>query len=327
MPASYIFPITYISTCLLGAFLLPLLRRLKFGQTVRTEGPKAHYAKNGTPTMGGFFFLIPFIALTTYFVIVNRDWDLLALLLLVIWMGAIGFLDDFTKVRKHKGGLSAKQKTVPMLLGLVLFVAYLVWRGPVQLYIPFVKGALTLSGLWLWLYLPLLLIFLYFTINAINLTDGVDGLLSSVTVAALIGLLVLFKNLMPTLLSEGVERSLTTLGIALIAFMTYNRHPAQVFMGDLGSLSIGAFYAGLLALLGMPWLLLLNGFIYLAEAMSVVIQVLYFKKTGGRRIFRMSPIHHHYELGGWSEWKIVIVFVVVTLLASVLAGFLVWTLV
>lgn len=304
-------------TLLAGFFGLPLLRRLNVGQMVRDDGPATHFKKSGTPTFGGLFFLAPITLLGIYALLSGpalRNLGVLVLLMLAFALA--GFLDDYIKVRISKKGLSVRQKTLLLGLFSVMFTIYYLWLMPRQpfLLLPFSGEQLLITG---WVKFPygiLVVLYLFFVCNAVNLTDGVDGLASTVTVVSCAGLAVaglILKTAIPE------ARSVSWLSAAILGgclgFLAYNRHPARVFMGDTGSQALGAGVGAIALLYGAPWLILLMGIIYMAEAFSVIIQVLYFKKTGGKRIFRMSPIHHHYELGGWQENKIVAVFGLVTL--------------
>lgn len=310
----------FFASGILGFFLLPLLRRLKMGQTVRELGPKAHYKKSGTPTMGGLFFCIPCYMFSLFCLVRDYRPEALGLLLLSLGMGLIGFLDDYVKVKVSKEGLTVRQKTLAMLGLLLIFAIYYCYLRPVPPQIVWPGGASwVLDGFWRAPYAIFIVIFLYYTINAVNLTDGEDGLLSAVSLPALLSMLVIAIEFEARHSSGLYVLPLVLIGGLLSFLLLFNRHPARVFMGDFGSLSIGAVYAGLCIYLNMPWLLLLSGFIYLVEALSVVIQVCYFKATGGKRIFRMSPIHHHFELGGWSENKIDLVFSALTFVLSIVA--------
>jgi phospho-N-acetylmuramoyl-pentapeptide-transferase len=307
---------------LAGWFGLPLLRRLNVGQNVRDDGPASHLKKSGTPTFGGLFFLVPLVLLGVYAVFGDpRLRTLAVLILLMLTYALVGFIDDYIKVRISKKGLSVKQKTILLGLFSLLFTVYYLWLAPEQPFflMPVTGSVLTITG---WFKIPygiLVVLYLFFVCNAVNLTDGVDGLASSVTIvcsAALGAAGLLLQGSLPS------ARPAAWLSAALLGgclgFLVFNRHPAKVFMGDTGSQALGAGVAAIALLYGAPWLMLLMGIIYMVEAFSVIIQVAYFKKTGGKRIFRMSPIHHHYELGGWSENKIVITFSLVTLAGSLI---------
>lgn len=312
-------------TILAGLAGMPLLRKLQVGQTVRDDGPKSHYKKSGTPTFGGFFFLIPLIAGTVLLNVFYSGFSSIAVLLVLMLLFAFaGFLDDYIKVRISKKGLSVKQKTVMLVIFSVLFTGYYLFLAPIEpfLLLPFSSEPIIISGGFKLLYGLAVVLYLFFVSNSVNLTDGVDGLASSVTVicalmlgAAAVGI----GHLTP----DSPALGLMSFAIAgsCLGFLVFNWHPAKVFMGDTGSQALGAGLAGIALLMGVPWLIAIAGVVYIAESFSVMIQVAYFKKTGGKRIFRMSPIHHHFELGGWSELKIVAVFSTITLIGG-LAGFL-----
>lgn len=307
-------------TLLAGLFGMPLLRRLNVGQTVREDGPSTHFKKSGTPTFGGLFFLIPLALLGIYALVADPKLRTLAVLvLLMLTYALVGFLDDYIKVRVSKKGLSVRQKTILLGAFSVLFTIYYLWLAPEQPFflVPFSGAQLPVTG---WFKIPygiLVVLYLFFVCNAVNITDGVDGLASTVTVVSMAGL-----GTAGLILQQSVQsaRPAAWLSAAILGgclgFLAFNRHPARVFMGDTGSQALGAGVAGIALLYGAPWLVIFMGVIYLAEAFSVIIQVAYFKRTGGKRIFRMSPIHHHYELGGWAENKIVIVFSLVALAGS-----------
>lgn len=315
--------IILILTVLAGLIGLPLLRRLNVGQKVRDDGPATHFKKSGTPTFGGLFFLLPIALLGVFALIASPALRSLAVLVLLMLTFALaGFLDDFIKVRVSKKGLSVLQKTVLLGLFSVLFTIYYLWFAPEApfLLVPFSRTQLLITG---WVKIPygiFVVLYLFFVCNAVNLTDGVDGLASSVTAVCTIGLAtagLLLDIALPGIISAAWLAAAILGGC--LGFLFFNRHPAKIFMGDTGSQALGAGVAAIALLYGAPWLIVLMGIIYMTEAFSVIIQVAYFKKTGGKRIFRMSPIHHHYELGGWPEKKIVAVFSLVTL-AGCLTG-------
>ena len=319
-----IFAACLVLTVLTGLVGLPLLGRLSVGQTVRDDGPKTHYVKSGTPTFGGFFFLVPLVLVTVAVqFIYGYSSAILAILLLILAFGFAGFLDDYIKVRISKKGLSVRQKTILLLAFSIGFTLWYLLALPVE---PFLivpgLGSLPILGWWKLPYGVFVVIYLFFIANSVNLTDGVDGLASSVTVLAGLalaaaGLLLKGLGLETALMGPALAVSLM-LAAGCLGFLVFNHHPAKVFMGDTGSQALGAGVAAIALFYGVPWILLFIGFIYVAESLSVVIQVAYFKRTGGKRIFRMSPIHHHFELGGWKENKVVLVFSIVTLLGSVL---------
>ena len=313
----------WMVTLVLGRVGMPMLRRLQVGQTVRDDGPQSHLSKTGTPLFGGLFFGVPLLLAGVMAALLRPElWRVVWICGLILFSGAIGFADDYIKVRIDREGLSPRRKTVWMLLVDAVFVAvYLyVLPDPPVLLLPFSERILPLTGWWKPLYGLALIVYLYFCVNAVNLNDGVDGLCPSVTVVASLSIGIcaaMVVTRVPAAESAVVVMAATAGGC--LGFLPYNRHKAKVFMGDTGSFLLGASVTGAALIAGMPWLLLAAGFVYIAEAMSVVLQVAYFKRTGGKRIFRMSPIHHHYELGGWSENKIVVVFTAVTCVGGLLA--------
>lgn len=314
MPAA----LTGLLTLLCGLAGLPVLRRLRVGQTVRDDGPQSHRRKTGTPTFGGLFFLLPLSLLAVSSWLIDSIPDQVGMLILLMLLFAlIGFIDDWIKVRVSKKGLSVRQKTVMLLLVSIAFSVYYLYLAPepAVFFMPISGRIWLLTG---WIRLPyaiFVVLVLFFTSNSVNLTDGVDGLASSVTLISALGFALAGLFFVPASQS-GTAALIVSLAIAAacLAFLAFNRHPARVFMGDTGSQALGAGIAGIALFYGTPWLILFLGVIYMAESLSVIIQVIYFRRTGGKRIFRMSPIHHHYELGGWSENRIVWVFSGVTLL-------------
>ncbi len=319
----------FLAVFLLGYVVVPFLKRLKFGQTIREEGPKWHESKSGTPTMGGIMIaagLLIAVLLGLAYAFMTNDrlkfelfdsvktvhW--LAGLGLAIAMGAIGFLDDYIKVVKKRNlGLTARQKTFAQLIVSAVYLIVLLFSGMTTTYIPFIGDVNILSGVGL-LFWPIALFFVYGFTNAVNLTDGVDGLASSVTLVVSCAFMVLGgvgSFLGANLLAAAAAG-------ACIGFVMWNAHPAKVFMGDTGSMLLGGLVVGLSFAIGKPILLLFAGIVYLLEAFSVILQVAYFKKTK-KRIFKMTPIHHHFEMCGWSEEKIVFVFSLVTLVGCLVS--------
>lgn len=322
----------FTGTCLATLFAakvgIPLLQRLQVGQTVREDGPQSHLRKSGTPLFGGLFFAVPLLVVCG--VVSCKDpqgWRLGALTIWIFFSGAIGFFDDYIKVRVNRKGLSALHKTLLILLINAIFVvAYLyLLPDPPVLWMPFSGRFWPIVGWFKPVYGLLLIIFLYFVVNAVNLNDGVDGLCSSVTLVVCISIGISAYLLVPRLPAAAPIPLLCAAGAGgCLGFIPFNRYKARVFMGDTGSFTLGAVVAGASMMAGVPWIVLFAGVIYVVEALSVVLQVAYFKKTGGKRIFRMSPIHHHFELGGWSENKIVVVFTLVTLVGGLIAVGSVW---
>lgn len=308
-------------TVVAGFFGLPLLRRLQVGQIVRDDGPASHFSKSGTPTFGGLFFLLP-VALLGIYALFEGRLVLARLVLLMLLFAATGFIDDFIKVKVSRAGLSVRLKSLLMgviSLGFAVHYLYLA-REPAFFLLPVTGSVIEIEGMMRLPYLLFVVLYLFFISNSVNLTDGVDGLAASVT-ALCCFFLAVCAWLLPDLQVSGSEIGSFALAVVAgcLGFLVYNRHPARVFMGDTGSQALGAAVAGIALLLGIPWILLFAGIIYIIESFSVMIQVAYFKKTGGRRIFRMSPLHHHFELGGWPEKKIVLVFTLVTLLGGLVS--------
>lgn len=305
--------IAFLISAILGPVMIPFLRRLKVGQTIRDEGPKSHLQKNGTPTMGGLIILSA-IAITSIFYVKSNP-NIIPILFLTLGFGLIGFLDDYIKVvLKRSMGLRAWQKMALQIVVTGVFAYYLVAVAGVDLAmrIPFFAGHYLSFGK---IGNIIVLFFVVIgTVNGTNFTDGLDGLATSVTC-----LVATFFTVVAIGLSSGIEPiTLATLG-ALLGFLLFNGHPASVFMGDTGSLALGGFVAACAYSMQMPLFILIVGFIYLAEVVSVMMQVSYFKLTHGKRIFKMAPIHHHFELSGWKETKVVAVFSIVTAMLCLLA--------
>lgn len=312
------FVVAFAAAALGGKGLIPLLRRMKAGQSIKEIGPTWHMSKQGTPTMGGLMFIIGSAA-----AVLLLGWPDFAagrfgggfVLLFALVFGVIGYIDDYVKVKKHQNtGLTAPQKFLLQLAAAIVFTVLMRnhhYLTP-DLYIPFVN--VTLSLPW-----PVYMVFAAFvmvgTVNAVNITDGIDGLATGVTIPV---------ALFYVAVSAWYGRNdLTVLSAALAgglcAFLIYNFHPAKVFMGDTGSLFLGGMVCGLAFALNIPLIIPVIGLIYVAEVLSDIIQVVYFKKTHGKRFFRMAPLHHHLELGGWSETKLFCVFSGITLVLCVLA--------
>jgi phospho-N-acetylmuramoyl-pentapeptide-transferase len=307
--------ISFLLALAAGKIFIPILRKLKFGQVEREEGPESHKVKSGTPTMGGIIFLLPMFVLGIFYCF--KDIRILSLILVTLGFAFIGFLDDYIKiVKKNNKGLSPKQKMLGLLLVSGAFVWYAVTfiQGSTSLIIPFI-GFNSPVIMPIVIAIPFSIFILLSFTNAVNLTDGLDGLSGSVTTIVL-----LFLALVSMLSSEWdyIRIFCALLAGALLGFLVYNLHPAKVFMGDTGSLALGGAIAAVSIITGTPIFLALAGIIYVAETLSVVIQVYYFKKTG-KRVFLMSPLHHHFEYKGWSENKIVTVFTLVTLISSIVA--------
>lgn len=305
---------SFILAYLLGKILIPILHRMKYGQSIREEGPKAHMKKQGTPTIGGLIFIIStFIVTILYsvFYVKTLKNDAVIILLIFLAFGFVGFLDDYLKIRRKKNlGLRAYQKMI--LLMLITFVIYVFSKDTLgtNLYIPILNVNINLY----YLYLPFL--FVYFTgvTNAVNLTDGLDGLATTVTIIVLIFLFLI--SFVFGKVDIGIF-AFILIG-SLMAFLIFNVNPARVFMGDTGSLALGGAVAAISFLLGIELVLVLAGIIYVIEALSVIIQVVVYKFTR-KRVFKMAPIHHHFEHLGWSENKIVYIFGAITLIACIIS--------
>lgn len=311
--------ISFVVAAVGGKFLIPALRKLHVGQSIREVGPTWHNSKQGTPVMGGLMFIFSSLVgmAAGGATIVSGDYTYLAIYLFSLVFGTIGFLDDFIKVRKKRNlGLTEIQKLLLQLLAAALYLVVLRRMGHLssQLYLPFFNVSITIP--WA-LYLPLSIFIIVGTVNAVNLTDGIDGLCTSVTIPVMV-----FYAVVAWQWEEiGSSQFAAALVGGLLGFLIYNFHPAKVFMGDTGSLFLGGAVCGLAYALDMPLVLIPVGIIYIIETLSDIIQVTYFKLTHGKRIFKMAPLHHHFEKCGWSEVKIVAVFSTVTIIFCVLAYF------
>ena len=313
---------TFIVTALAARLLIPKLRSMKLGQKILDVGPRWHKSKEGTPTMGGLSFiaaaLIVFIPFSVYLVSKGVDGvDRMAIIMLMATAnGAVGIVDDLTKFKNHRNeGLSASQKYLLQLICAGLFLAAMKLTGNLSetLYIPYVGVELDL-GIF---YYILSILLITGIINSVNLTDGIDGLASTVTlaVAAFFSVAAFSLSALPEAIIAAI-----TLGCCL-GFLVYNFYPARVFMGDTGSLFLGGLVIGMAYMISNPLIIVIVGIIYILEALSVMIQVTYYKLTHGKRFFKMAPIHHHFEKCGWSELKIVGVFALVTVIAGAAAYF------
>ena len=304
--------ISFAISAVLGPVIIPFLRKLKASQTERTEGVKSHLSKAGTPTMGGLIFLIA--TTVTSLLYVGKYPKIIPILFLTLGFGLIGFLDDYLKVvLKRSDGLLPMQKMAGQILVTGVFAFYLIKFTDVDLtlLVPFSGGYYWNIG---WLAVPLLFVAVIGTVNGVNFTDGLDGLASSVTI-----MVATFFSVVALGTKSGIEPITCAVVGALMGFLLFNVYPARVFMGDTGSLALGGFVAGTAYMLQMPLFIIIVGMIYLIEVASVIIQVTYFKKTGGKRFFKMAPIHHHFELCGWSETRIVAVFSIITAILCMIA--------
>lgn len=309
----YIFAVilAFAVTALSGPLMIPVLRRLKVGNTERKE-LKSHQKKTGTPTMGGLMILLAIII--TSLVFISSYPKIIPILFVTVGFGVIGFFDDYLKVvLKRSDGLLAWQKMILEIVVTAVFAIYLQRFSdvPLTMLVPFSGGKYVDFG---WLALPILFLAVIGTVNGANFTDGLDGLASSVTV-----LIATFFSVVAVGTNSGIEPITCAVVGALLGFLLFNVYPASVFMGDTGSLALGGFVASTAYMMQMPMFILIVGLIYWIEILSVMIQVSYFKMTHGKRIFRMAPIHHHFELGGWSETRVVAVFSIVTTILCLIA--------
>lgn len=304
--------ISFVLSVIIGPLLIPFLKKFKARQPVREDGPKEHLKKTGTPTMGGFLILI---SVTITSVLYVQEYPKIApILFMTLGFGMIGFLDDYLKiVFRSPEGLKAWQKLLLQFVITGLFAYYMVNMSGISLAmrIPFMKGFYVDFGN---LNVPLMFIVVAGCANGTNFTDGLDGLVSSVTV-----LTATFFSVAAIGLGAGIHPIACAVAGALLGFLLFNIHPASVFMGDTGSLALGGFLAASAYMMQMPLFLPIVGFIYVVEVLSVVLQVVYFKASGGKRIFKMAPLHHHFELCGFTENKIVTAFTVITAALCLLA--------
>lgn len=301
----------YAISTLLGPIVIPFLHRLKVGQTEREEGLQSHQKKTGTPTMGGAIFLIPVLLIALFYV---KDCpEIIAVLILTFGFGIIGFLDDYIKVvLKRNLGLRAWQKLLGQFIVTGAFALYLLKCTDISLamQVPFTQKMLDFG----WMNIPVLFFIALGTANGTNFTDGVDGLCGSVT-----AVVAAFFSAAAIHVGSGVAPVASAFAGALLGYLFYNVYPGRVMMGDTGSLAIGGFVTAIAYVLHMPIFIVIVGFIYALEVISVMMQVSYFKLTHGKRIFKMAPIHHHFELCGWSETRVVNVFTTVTILLALIA--------
>ena len=304
--------ISFALCVIMGPVIIPILRRLKMGQTEREDGVKSHLKKAGTPTMGGVIILLSIVITSVFYI---KDYPkILPILFVTLGFGLIGFLDDYLKVvMRRSDGLYPKQKMALQIVVTAIFAFYILKFTDVSLamLLPFSGGKYLNIG---WLAVPVMFIAVIGTVNGVNFTDGLDGLASSVTV-----LVATFFTVVAIGTKSGISPITCAVVGALLGFLLFNVYQASVFMGDTGSLALGGFVASTAYMLQMPIFIIIVGLVYLVEVASVMIQVTYFKKTGGKRFFKMAPIHHHFELCGWSETKVVAVFSIITAILCLIA--------
>ena len=311
--------IAFVISAVLCPIIIPFLQKLKFGQFIRDEGPEAHQKKSGTPTMGGLIFIISVILTSLFYM---KDYPMiLPVAFATLGFGVIGFMDDYIKVVKKRNlGLTEIQKLSGQILVTGIFLYYVMNYTNVgtEILIPFTGGIA--NGIYInlpnWLYIIFMFIVFLGTTNGTNFTDGLDGLLSSVTV-----LVAVFLTVVSIGIGSGLSPITAAVVGSLLGFLLFNVYPARVFMGDTGSLALGGFVAAAASMMNLQIFIVIIGLIYVVEVLSVILQVTYFKMTGGKRIFKMAPLHHHYELCGWPETKVVAVFSIATAVMC-LIGFL-----
>lgn len=316
--AIYAILIAFFVNIIISPKFIKFLTKVKFGQYVRDDGPESHLKKAGTPTMGGLIIGVSLLVGSLPFLKGNMDG--IVVVLLIFAFGAMGFMDDYAKIAKKQSlGLTAIQKIVIQLAITILFLIYIIKSGiGMEVYIPFVGKYYELSPV---IYIPLFFIGVLGTVNGVNLTDGLDGLVSGVTV-----IVAMFFGVIAWVLGNGTVPVAGAVIGALMGFLLFNSYPAKVFMGDTGSMGLGGFVVGMAFILKLPLFIIIVGVVYLMECLSVIIQVASYKLRNGKRVFKMAPIHHHFELCGWSETKVVALFYIITAIAC-LVGFLAYRIV
>lgn len=303
--------VALLCSAVLTGLLIPYFKKKQFGQYIREEGPQAHKKKSGTPTMGGLAFIA---AITLGLAVTGLNADKIAIILTMLAFGAVGFIDDYNKIaKKNNLGLTPMQKIALQILFSIGIAAYMLMTHRTDIMIPFIKCSIGIGIL----YLPFVVFVEIAMTNSVNLTDGLDGLASSVTVIVALAFSFLGQAINnPVLYVSG-----QVVAAALLGFLLFNKYPAKVFMGDTGSMALGGVLSGMAIVSGTEFMLPIAGLIYVLEALSVIIQVQYFRKTGGKRFFRMAPLHHHFELGGKNEVQVVSMFSAFTLVMSVIGFF------
>lgn len=308
-PEVVAFAATFILALIAGPIIIPLLRRLKLGQTVRDDGPASHLKKMGIPTIGGLIFIFPMIITSMFFA--TKYPGIVPILLVSLGFSAIGFIDDMIKViKKNKDGLNAKQKSFGQFLVAAVFAFYTAYSPSLGtgMILPF-TGSNAIVELPVWLFIPLVIIVMYLITNSVNMTDGVDGLAAGVTLIVT----VFFTIVAMTSDQWDVVKLISSITAGgCLGFLVFNIYPAKVIMGDTGSLALGGILGAAAVMMKIPWILLVVGAIYAVESLSVFIQVASFKLRG-KRVFKMAPIHHHFELSGWKETKVATVFWLITI--------------
>lgn len=300
---------TFLLSLIAGPIIIPMLKRLKFGQTVRDDGPASHLKKMGIPTIGGLIFIIPMVLTALFFA--PQYPGIVPMLLVTLGFAAVGFIDDFIKVvKKSKDGLSAGQKSFGQLLVSAAFAFYVAYSPSLGtgMIVPFM-GVDAIVDLPVWMFIPFIIVVMYLITNSVNMTDGVDGLAAGITL-----IVAVFFTIVAMVKGEWdyVKLFSSIAAGGCLGFLSFNIYPAKVIMGDTGSLALGGVVGAAAVVMKMPWILLVVGAIYAVESLSVFIQVTSFKLRG-KRVFKMAPIHHHFELLGWKETKVVRVFWMITI--------------
>lgn len=300
---------TFVLAVIAGPVIIPILKKLKFGQTVRDDGPATHLKKMGIPTIGGLIFIIPMIIISL--ILAPKHPGIIPILLVSLGYSVVGFIDDMIKVlRKNKDGLNPKQKSFGLFLVSAVFAFYMAYNPDLGtgMILPFL-GIDAVVELPVWLYIPLIIIVMYLITNSVNMTDGVDGLAAGVTLIVAVFFTIVA---MARPEWENVKLFCAITAGGCLGFLVFNIYPAKVIMGDTGSLALGGVVGAAAVIMKMPWMLLVAGAIYAVESLSVFIQVVSFRLRG-KRVFKMAPIHHHFELSGWKETKVVRVFWLITI--------------
>lgn len=313
------FLVTFAGAVLLAPFYIPLLRRLKFGQTIRYNGPQTHLKKQGTPTIGALIFITPLIIVSLVLYFTDIAPQIIPLLWTTVGFAFVGFLDDLIKiVKKSKDGLKPYQKMTLLFIVSLAFVFYITQKKYVDNSVILQFFGLNVSLNLSWVFIPFCVLILLSSTNAVNLTDGLDGLCAGSSFIVFMLFAVISILLYP---NDSVAYFTVAMAGGLLGFLLFNANPAKVFMGDTGSLAIGGAIGACAIMLQRPLIILIAGAIFVIEALSVILQVSFFKLTKGKRLFRMAPIHHHFELCGWSERKVVVVFWLFTIACCVLTFF------
>lgn len=313
-----IFLISFVITVILGIFILPILQKLKVGQSEREDGPKSHLKKSGTPTMGGIIMAVSIIILSIIVAVIKKEIaaKIIGLAICSLGFGIIGFIDDYKKViLKNTDGLKPKQKMLGLLIVSIVFVIFILNIGKIgtQILIPFAKIFINIPTI---IFALFTIFVLLATTNAVNLTDGIDGLATTVSliIVATLTVIAIVNSVLEVALIGAI-----TCG-ACVGFLIFNLNKAKVFMGDTGSLLLGGVIACMAIYLKMPLVIVIIALVPVIETLSVILQVIYFKKTHGKRIFKMAPIHHHFELSGWRETKVVKIFSLATLILCIIGA-------